>query len=73
MQNKSANDPAAVTAALSGVKPMIMDDFIRKLFDQARAAGFTVAEAYLTENESFSAVAMNQEITQYSSHVYQLE
>lgn len=69
MKNNSVNDPAAASAALSGVKPMIIDDFIRKLFEEARAAGFAVAEAYLTENESFTAVAMNQEITQYSSHV----
>lgn len=59
MKNNSVNDPAAVSAALSGVKPMIIDDFIRKLFEEARAAGFAVAEAYLTENESFTAVAMN--------------
>jgi PmbA protein len=48
---------------------MMMDDFIQKLFAAAKAAGFTVAEAYLTKNDSFDAVAMNQEINRYSSHV----
>ena len=48
---------------------MNQNEFIQKLFTAAKAAGFTVAEAYLTESDSFNAVAMNQEITQYSSHV----
>ena len=47
---------------------MKMDDFLAKLFDAARTAGFSVAEAYLLEDESFKAVATNGEITQYSSH-----
>ena len=47
---------------------MKMDDFLAKLFEAAKAAGFTVAEAYLLEDESFKAVATNAEITQYSSH-----
>jgi len=44
------------------------DEFIQKLFAAARAAGLSACEAYLLEDESFKAVAMNQEITQYSSH-----
>lgn len=47
---------------------MNMDAFITKLFTAAKEAGFTVAEAYLLEDDSFKAVAMNQEITQYSAN-----
>ncbi len=47
---------------------MKMDEFIQKLFAAAGAAGFTVAEAYMTEDESFRAMATNGEITEYSSH-----
>ena len=47
---------------------MNLDDFIKKLFDAAKTAGFTVAEAYLAEDESFKANAMNGEITEYASH-----
>ncbi len=47
---------------------MNTDEFIRKLFQAAGAAGFTVAEAYLLEDESFKAVATNGEITEYSSN-----
>ena len=47
---------------------MKQDEFIEKLFSAAKNAGFTVAEAYMAENESFKAVAMNAEITQYASH-----
>ena len=47
---------------------MKMDEFIPKLFEAAKEAGFGVAEAYVLEDESFKVVAMNGEITQYSSH-----
>ena len=47
---------------------MNMDAFLEKLFQAAREAGFSVAEAYLLEDESFEATAMNQEITQYANH-----
>ena len=47
---------------------MKMDEFIQKVFEAAKAAGFTVAEAYLLEDESFKAVATNGEITEYSSN-----
>ena len=47
---------------------MKTDEFIAKLLEAAKAAGFTVAEIYLLEDESFKAVATNGEITQYSSH-----
>lgn len=47
---------------------MNMDAFIDKLFQAAKEAGFSVAEAYLAEDDSFNATAMNQEITQYASH-----
>ena len=45
-----------------------MKAFIDKLFAAAKFAGFTAAEAFLLEDESFEAVAVNQEINQYSSH-----
>lgn len=45
------------------------DEFISKLLEAAREAGFTVAEAYLLEDESFKATAMNGEITEYASHM----
>ena len=47
---------------------MKMDEFLSKLFQAATEAGFSVAEAYLMEDESFEAVAMNGEITEYNSH-----
>lgn len=45
------------------------DEFIPKLLEAAREAGFAVAEAYLLEDESFKAIAMNGEITEYASHM----
>lgn len=45
------------------------DEFIPKLLDAAREAGFTVAEAYLLEAESLEAVAMNGEIKEYNSQM----
>ncbi|MEA4928339.1 MAG: metallopeptidase TldD-related protein [Candidatus Limiplasma sp.] len=47
---------------------MQTDEFIRQLLQAAVEAGFSVAEAYLLEDESFRAVATNGEITQYASH-----
>lgn len=47
---------------------MTKEQFISRLLDAAREAGFTAAEAYLLEDESFKAVATNGEITQYASH-----
>ena len=47
---------------------MKLDLFIEKLFEAAKTAGFTVAEAYLVEDDSFKAVATNGEITEYASH-----
>jgi len=47
---------------------MTKDQFISQLLTAATAAGFTAAEAYLLEDESFKAVATNGEITQYASH-----
>ena len=47
---------------------MKIDEFIPRLFEAATVAGFSVAEAYLLEDDSFQATAMNAEITQYSSH-----
>lgn len=47
---------------------MKMDEFIQKVFEAAKVAGFTVAEAFLLEDDSFKAVATNGEITEYSSH-----
>ncbi|MCE5344361.1 MAG: TldD/PmbA family protein [Eubacteriales bacterium] len=47
---------------------MKIDEFIQKLFQAAKAAGFSVAEAYLIEDESFKAMATNQEITEYASN-----
>ncbi len=45
------------------------DEFIAKLLNAAREAGFSVAEAYLLEDESFKAVATNGEITEYASQM----
>ncbi len=44
------------------------DDFISKLLQAAGEAGFSQAEAYLTEEDSFEATAMEGEIKEYSSH-----
>ena len=43
-----------------------MNAFIQKLLQAAKDVGFTNAEVYVTEDESFEAAAMEQEITQYS-------
>lgn len=45
-----------------------MNEFLSKLFQAAKAADLTQAEAFLLENESFEAVATNGEITQYSAN-----
>ena len=44
-----------------------MKEFMDKLFSAAKEAGFTAAEAYVLEDESFKAVSTHQEINQYSS------
>ncbi len=43
--------------------------FLEKLFEKAANAGLEAAEAYVAEDESFKAMASNQEITQYSSNL----
>ena len=45
-----------------------MKEFVRKLFDAAKKAGATAAEAYWVEESSFEAMAMEGEITQYSAN-----
>ena len=45
-----------------------MEAFMQKLFQAAKEAGLTEAEAFLVENESFEAACMEQEITQYSAN-----
>ncbi len=45
-----------------------MDAFVQKLFAAAKEAGIDAAEAYVVEEESFQAVATQQEITQYSAN-----
>lgn len=47
---------------------MMLEGFLSRLFQAAREAGFTVAEAYVMEDESFKAVATQGEITQYANH-----
>lgn len=44
------------------------NEFITKLLAAAGEAGFSVAEAYLAEEDSFEATAMDGEIKEYSSH-----
>ncbi len=44
------------------------DSFLQKLLTRAKASGFTSAEAFLLENESFEAMAMEGEIVQYSAN-----
>ncbi len=48
---------------------MELNVFLEKLFSAAQKAGLEAAEAYIVENESFQAMATNQEITQYSSNL----
>lgn len=48
---------------------MEMNLFLDKLFSAAKQAGLDAAEAYMIEDESFKAMATNQEITQYSSNL----
>ena len=47
---------------------MDMQAFLTTLFAKAKAAGFTAAEAYIVEDESFEAVATDGEITKYASN-----
>lgn len=47
---------------------MKLDEFITKLLQAAGEAGFSEAEAYLTDEDSFEATAMDGEIKEYSSH-----
>ncbi|MDD3410713.1 MAG: TldD/PmbA family protein [Eubacteriales bacterium] len=44
-----------------------MKAFMDRLFAAAKQAGFSAAEAFVVESESFKAVATQQEITQYTS------
>ena len=48
---------------------MDLNKFLDQLFAAAAKAGVDAAEAYIIENESFQAMATNQEITQYSSNL----
>jgi len=48
---------------------MDLNIFLDKLFAAAEQAGLEAAEAYMIEDESFRAMATNQEITQYSSNL----
>ena len=48
---------------------MELNVFLEKLFSAAEKAGLEAAEAYIMENDSFQAMATNQEITQYSSNL----
>ena len=52
-----------------GVSGMELTVFLEKLFAEAANAGLEAAEAYMAEDESFKAMASNQEITQYSSNL----
>ena len=45
-----------------------MNDFIAKLFAEARKAGLEKAEAYILEKESFEAIAIEGEINHYSAN-----
>ena len=47
---------------------MELNAFIQRLLNEAKAQGMEPAEAYIVENESFSAEAMNGEITQYTAN-----
>ncbi|HPF89014.1 MAG TPA: TldD/PmbA family protein [Candidatus Limiplasma sp.] len=48
---------------------MELNAFLDKLFTAAKQAGLEAAEAYMVEDESFRAMANNQEIVQYSSNL----
>ncbi len=48
---------------------MKLNAFLDKLFAEADKAGLEAAEAYVIEDESFRAMATNQEITQYSANL----
>jgi PmbA protein len=48
---------------------MDLNVFLEKLFAAADGAGLEAVEAYVIEDESFRAMATNQEITQYSSNL----
>ena len=48
---------------------MELNVFLEKLFAAAHKAGLEAAEAFVIEDESFKAMAINQEITQYSSNL----
>lgn len=45
-----------------------MNEFLKKLFEEAGKAGLIAAEAFVLEEESFEAMAMEGEITKYSSN-----
>lgn len=47
---------------------MNMDQFIQALLAQAKEAGIEAAEVYLASGDSFQAMAMQGEITQYTVH-----
>ena len=48
---------------------MELNVFLNKLFAAVKREGLEAAEAFVLENDSFKAVATNQEITQYSSNI----
>ena len=48
---------------------MELNLFLEKLFAKAEKAGLEAAEAFVIEDESFQAMATNQEITKYSSNL----
>ena len=48
---------------------MELNAFLERLFAAADKEGLEAAEAYVVEDESFRAMATNQEITQYSSNL----
>ncbi|MFH1880819.1 MAG: DNA gyrase modulator, partial [Bacillota bacterium] len=48
---------------------MELNAFLDTLFAEADKAGLEAAEAYVIEDESFRAMATNQEITQYSANL----
>ena len=71
-QRRPADDPRRADDGRrqsKGVSGMELNVFLDKLFAAAKQAGLEAAEAYLVEDESFSAMAANQEITQYSSNL----
>ncbi|MEA5014687.1 MAG: TldD/PmbA family protein [Candidatus Limiplasma sp.] len=45
-----------------------MNEFLKQLFEEAKKAGLTNAEAFVLQEESFDAMAMEGEITKYSSN-----